>query len=178
LQLGEAVAVLLLSRSGGSFRIAAVASETEGQSVTRPSNEGHSLARVGKKVLEKYSHHVDAVIAHGTGTSLNDKSEDQALASVLGEFRTTTPVTSTKWCVGHTLGASGVIDLIAALEILRSQSFFKIHATVETEPAFKLRYLTKNSELPTAPVGSVLVTSLGFGGVHAALVVEKAAHGS
>lgn len=52
---------------------------------------------------------IDYVSAHGTGTDSNDIPESHATARVVG---TGTPLSSPKSFLGHTLGASGVIELI------------------------------------------------------------------
>jgi 3-oxoacyl-(acyl-carrier-protein) synthase len=115
----------------------------------------------------------DLVIAHGTGTRFNDQAEDQALGEFLHEIgKPLTPITNTKWAIGHTLGASGCVDLIAGCEILKKQKVFSIKAHDLKDPQFKMNYLLGDQNI-TEPVEQILVTSLGFGGVHASLLLEK-----
>lgn len=176
LQLGEAAVLVLLSRerkSLDSVKVLSVASDTEGSSITRPSVNGQGLVRAMISLEAQSTVAPDVVIAHGTGTRFNDQAEDIALYQFLGESNSgDIPVTNTKWCIGHTLGASGVIDLISACEILKRQKIFSIQNTLQKDNELKMKYLTANcSQDPQKKIQQVLVTSLGFGGVHAAMTV-------
>jgi 3-oxoacyl-(acyl-carrier-protein) synthase len=82
-------------------------------------------------------------------------------------------ITGTKWCVGHTLAASGALDVIAAAEALRAQKIFRLETTDAPDPRFRGRYLTKNSTTPQR-FSRVMISSLGFGGMHASALLEKA----
>jgi 3-oxoacyl-(acyl-carrier-protein) synthase len=86
----------------------------------------------------------------------------------------TVPVTCTKWSVGHTLGASGAVDLIAACEMLRRGEVFRIANTEAPDPAFAARYLTRQARWSGPPPARALVASVGFGGMHGAALVELA----
>ncbi len=166
LRLGEAVGALWLSRQERSLRLLGIGLDIEGHAVTRSSTSGGSL----KKALAASGASdvgPDIVIAHGTGTLANDVVEDNAFASL---FAAPSPwVTCTKWSIGHTLGASGLMDIIAAAEILRTGKTFRIASTEVADPSFRSRYLTMTaSEEITKVPQEILVSSLGFGGVHAA----------
>lgn len=181
LQLGEALAVILLSRKKLSsvthpltLQISHVKSDTEGSSITRPSVNGLGLLRTLQD-LKKTRPYLspDLVIAHGTGTQFNDQAEDLALKEFLTELRKPElPVTCTKWSIGHTLGASGCIDLISACEVIKNQNVFSIGSHEEKDPKLKMNYLLKGQKT-SSPINHVLITSLGFGGVHASLFLEK-----
>lgn len=176
LQLGEAIAVLVLSKDQGPFHIRAH-SNTEGSSITRPSAQGAGLVRAIRGAAVE----PDFIVAHGTGTRFNDQAEDEALSELFREKNI--PVINTKWSIGHTLGASGAVDLIAACETLRSQKLFAIGNSSYRDLNFRMNYRFR-SEL--SDVGSprkdhsdqghslrkALITSLGFGGIHAALAIE------
>jgi hypothetical protein len=164
--LGDSACVLLLTGETdvpGQI-VRSVASDTEGFAVTRPSTSGESLRRAIEKLGGDKP---DLVIAHGTATLANDLSEDRALTQSIGE---NVPVTCTKWSVGHTLGASGAMDLIAACEILRNKKVFPIGNTSKIDPELKSNFML-NSARPFDGK-RVLITSLGFGGVHAAAMIE------
>ena len=59
---------------------------------------------------------VDLVNAHATGTPQGDVEEAQAIRDVFGS---SVPVNALKGYIGHTLGASGAIELAASLQMLR-----------------------------------------------------------
>ena len=77
---------------------------------------------------------MDLVIAHGTGTPINDACEDRVFTEL---FRAgaAPAVTATKGSIGHTLGASGAMDVIAACEALRRQRAFAITGARRIDPA-------------------------------------------
>lgn len=167
LSLGDGAAAILLGREGGAARLAAVATDTEGFAVTRPAQSGTSLRRA---CIALPNCTPDLIVAHGTGTVINDRVEDQVLASLFPE----TPITGTKWCIGHTLATSAAMDVIAACEVLRQRKVFRLANTQEVDPELKGRYLSARHELaPHFDAKQVLVTSLGFGGVHAAALIQR-----
>ncbi len=64
---------------------------------------------------------IDYVVTHGTGTSLGDAVEINALAEVFGKSVTgpRCALTSTKTNFGHTLAASGLVSTLCLLSALR-----------------------------------------------------------
>ncbi len=182
LQLGEALAILLFSasrsnsnsnsQSPSNIRVSAACSDTEGGSVTRPSNNGESLYRALEKVKLHVGHKPDFIIAHGTGTKFNDSSEEKALQRFCTANDFNCPISGIKWSVGHTLGASGALDLIAACEVMKNKKVFRLANSSAVDPEFRSSILTKDCVIPLLSLRRVMITSLGFGGVHAALMVE------
>ena len=163
LRLGEAAAAMVLSREPGALSLEGIGLDTEGFAATRPSDAGKSLERAILEAAAGSDEAPDLILAHGTGTIANDRIEDQ----VLGRLYKDSPITATKWSIGHTLGTSGMMDLIAACESLRRQESFSIATTEKIDPEFKGHYLHAGASAPKA-LDTALVTSLGFGGVHAA----------
>ena len=180
LQLGEAAAAVLLSsqpRTAQSVQLEAVGLDAEGFAATRPSLSGESLGRACLQIPGLREVPPDLIIAHGTSTVLNDQTEDHVLAQLFEASSVKPAITGTKWCIGHTLGASGAMDVIAACRVLETQKFFRLANTREVDASFRGHYLTarqdSNWEESKRSVTRVLVTSLGFGGVHAAAVLRK-----
>lgn len=190
--LGDAIGCAIVSRHKphrDCIKLHAFTNHTEG-AVTRPSLSGDSLFQALQKLRQKNrSPQPDFVLAHGTGTRFNDTAEDRALSRY---FKTNhlaeVPVTGTKWSLGHTLGGSGLVDLIAAAEILKRQKIFSIASSTLTDSEFQyknyylecdltkatsLKKRTLDQSLPTHPLKEALITSLGFGGVHAASWIER-----
>jgi len=171
--LGEAAACLVLSktRSKNSVRLLPVGLDTEGSAVTRPNTSSQSLLRACARIPGiPRARSVDLVIAHGTGTEINDLTEDLTYSTLFAESVVQPWLTGSKWRVGHTLAASGAIDTILACEALRRNQSFCLETVAEVDPGLRCRYLTpgKKSEGLTR----ILVSSLGFGGMHAAAVIE------
>jgi 3-oxoacyl-[acyl-carrier-protein] synthase II len=100
---------------------------------------------------------VDLVVTHTPGTALGDQSELNALRSV---FQDRFPIlTSNKWILGHTLGASGTLSIEYALHILRTGQWVEYPYPV----AFENR---------SHPIERILVNSVGFGGNAGSLLLS------
>ncbi|MCB1863930.1 MAG: hypothetical protein KDG50_00740 [Chromatiales bacterium] len=180
--LGEgAAAVTLETRAAAQGRAAAVLGEylgggvaTDGQGILELDPAGDGLVRAIRAALADAGLEpagVGAIFAHGNGTPLSDASEAAALCTVFGEA--TPPLTACKWGYGHLIAASGIIDLVVALEAMRAGRLPGI-ATLETpDPALgPLRV----SSTPQAVRGSVaLVIARGFAGIDAAVLLRVAA---
>jgi 3-oxoacyl-[acyl-carrier-protein] synthase II len=112
------------------------------------------------------------IMAHGTGTLLNDKAEYAALQAVLGNALGTIPVTGIKSMTGHTSGASGLVGLITAMLALAEGRVPPTlgHETpmVEAEAADII-----TTARPTDDRIRALVNAFGFGGVNASVLVER-----
>lgn len=169
--LGEAAAAVVVTQiqRNSSLQIHSPGLDSEGSAVTRPSSSGASLREAALRIPGLVDSPPEILIAHGTGTVINDATEDLAFSDL---FAQSPWITGTKWCVGHTLAASGALDLIAAAEALRTQRIFRLETTDEADPKFKCRYLVRGAETPRA-FSRIMISSLGFGGMHASVLVEK-----
>lgn len=163
--LGEAAAAILIGNAEHEnyCYLHPVGLDTEGYAVARPSHSGESLVRAAKQLPDLRP---DVLLAHGTGTEINDATEDLAFSRLFPEG--TPPVTGSKWCIGHTLGASAAIDVILACEMICRQEVFGLATTKEIDPSFKGNYLRESRR---GPVRKVQISSLGFGGAHAMAMV-------
>jgi 3-oxoacyl-[acyl-carrier-protein] synthase I len=112
---------------------------------------------------------IDYINLHGTATLVGDAAEDRAVTELFGRA---TPCSSTKGYIGHTLGASGVIEaLFSALSIRHGVLYGSAH-TRRVDPNFTSRYLL---ETTPARVDRVISNSFGFGGANCSLVLVRAA---
>lgn len=112
---------------------------------------------------------IDHINAHGTGTRLNDAAEAAALGMVFGPRTASVPLSATKSIHGHTLGASGAIELAATIIALQ-RGMAPGTVGFDKAPAdFRLSLCASNQPI----AGSIgLSNSFAFGGINAALVVE------
>ena len=62
---------------------------------------------------------IDYIAAHGTSTPLNDVTETRAIKGAFGSHAHRVAISSTKSMVGHTIGAAGVINALAAIGAIR-----------------------------------------------------------
>ncbi len=120
LSLGEGAGALLLEPEGLARArgatihgyIQGFGSASDGWSMVAP----HPGGRGAREAMRRAGlDGVDWVSAHGTATALNDAMEEQVLDDLLPGV----PVSAMKGAVGHTLGAAGAVELVAAAWALR-----------------------------------------------------------
>jgi len=119
---------------------------------------------------------IDAIEAHGTGTSLGDPIEMHALASVFAGRTRPLSVGSVKTNIGHTEAAAGVAGLIKAVLMLRHQAVPATLHFKRLNPHIDLGGVP--IEVPTvtrpAALSRIGVSSFGFSGTNAHVIVERA----
>jgi 3-oxoacyl-(acyl-carrier-protein) synthase len=174
INLSEAAAFFVLDAdpdAPGYGRVLGGATTLDAFDMTRPHPEGRGLHTAITRALADAHLSPDAidwVHAHGTGTPANDSAEAAALQMLFGTRRP--PVTSTKAIHGHALGASGLLETALALEAMRRGEILPTAATEAVDPALSLDVRTR---LEPARIRTTLKTTLGFGGVNAALVLAQ-----
>ncbi len=185
--LGEGAAVLVLETADHALRRGApILAEVAGYGladdayhITAPDPSGEGAARAMALALAEASASVaapvDCVIAHGTGTPLNDVSETRALHTVLGEGVRRVLVSSNKASVGHMLGAAGALSTVVAVKAIGEQ-LVPPTANLDTpDPECDLDYVPRQAR--AAEVNTVLVNAIGFGGQNASLIVRRWSQG-
>jgi 3-oxoacyl-[acyl-carrier-protein] synthase II len=111
---------------------------------------------------------IDYVNAHATGTQIGDASEAEALLKLFGSR---VPVSSFKGHIGHTLGASGAIELIACLKMFETGTIIPNRNFLKTEKEFReLNVLTGIRE---QNIKTILKNSSAFGGINTALIIRR-----
>jgi 3-oxoacyl-(acyl-carrier-protein) synthase len=91
---------------------------------------------------------VDILIMHAPGTVKGDQAELRAVQDVFG--KKLPAMTSNKWKIGHTFGASGMLSIELALLMLRYQQFIPVpYADDKRRPE---------------EINRVMVNAVGFGG--------------
>ncbi len=109
------------------------------------------------------------VNAHGTSTPENDKMEYLSLRAVLGDRVLSTPVSSTKSMIGHTLSAAGAIEAIFSLLAIRTG---RLPPTINYDlPDPEIPLDVVPNEARDASITTVLSNSFGFGGQNVVLVL-------
>lgn len=113
---------------------------------------------------------IDYVNTHGTGSSVGDAVEYQALRDVFGDRLTSVWVNATKAITGHALTAAGVIEAVAVLTQM-AEGF--LHPTVGLEHPLGSGARFVGPVAVAAPCRLALSNSFGFGGINSALVFER-----
>ena len=110
---------------------------------------------------------VSYVNAHATGTVLGDAAEAEAIGEVFGAGPL---VSSLKGHLGHTMAASGTIEIAACLEMMRSGVIVPTRNILTSSCACKLR-LALTAERMSFTV--CLKNNFALGGVNTAIVLRK-----
>ncbi|RTY90870.1 beta-ketoacyl synthase N-terminal-like domain-containing protein [Flavobacterium sp. GT3R68] len=91
---------------------------------------------------------VDVIVMHAPGTKAGDLTEYKAVQKVFGENLPL--LTTNKWKIGHTFGASGMLNIEMAVLMLQHQQFIGVpFAEAQTQ---------------VKSIKKVLVNAVGFGG--------------
>ena len=145
----------------------------DGGHITAPDPEGRGAARAMQNALNDAKitpEKIDYINAHGTSTPQGDKAETIAIKTVYGDHAYKLAVSSTKSSLGHSLGASGGIELIACIKAI-NEGVIPPTINLDTpDPACDLDY-TPN-EAKNRKVSYAMSNSFGFGG-HNACVIAK-----
>lgn len=91
---------------------------------------------------------VDAIVMHAPGTKAGDLTEYKAIQRVFGEKLPL--LTTNKWKIGHTFGASGILSIELAIMMMQNDRFIDV--------PFAKSQKKRNS------IKKVLVNAVGFGG--------------
>lgn len=101
---------------------------------------------------------IDAIVMHAPGTIKGDLTELRAIEKVFGSKLPL--LTTNKWKIGHTFGASGILSLELALLMFKHDTFIGV-------PFGEKQQQTK-------PIKRVLINAVGFGGNAVTVLIEKA----
>lgn len=109
--------------------------------------------------------------AHGTATLVGDVVETKAIKLVFGGAAHAPPVSSTKALHGHLMGATGAVELLAALAALERGIIPPTAHLEQPDPACDLDYVPNVAR--RAAVDVVMSNSFAFGGMNAVLVGRR-----
>jgi 3-oxoacyl-[acyl-carrier-protein] synthase II len=91
---------------------------------------------------------VDVIVMHAPGTIKGDSSEYNAIKKVFGNAHPA--LTSNKWVIGHSLGASGGMSLELAILMMKHQRFIEVPFGSFSKKPHR--------------VNTVMINAVGFGG--------------
>jgi 3-oxoacyl-[acyl-carrier-protein] synthase II len=137
--------------------------------ITSPDENGLGAARAMQRALQDGGvnpSQIDYINAHGTSTPLGDKAETQAMKRVYGEHAYKLNVSSTKSSLGHSLGASGGIEMVLTVKAMQENI-----CPPTINPDCDLNYTPNTPQ--QRPVRYAMNNSFGFGGHNASVVIGK-----
>ena len=114
---------------------------------------------------------VDYINAHGTSTSMNDKSESAAVHAVFGARAKDVAVSSTKSSMGHLIAAAGAVEVaVCALAIHHGE--LPINANLrDPDPECDLALVRDKPERRRVRI--TMSNSFGFGGSNSCVVLRR-----
>jgi 3-oxoacyl-[acyl-carrier-protein] synthase II len=107
--------------------------------------------------------------AHGSGTLHNDAAEARAISLVFSDFLSGVIISSTKGAIGHLLGATGLVEAVVTIEMLRRQKVLGTIGLCNLDPKLEVPVL-KEGESRSVSMSHALSTTYGFGGVNSAII--------
>jgi 3-oxoacyl-[acyl-carrier-protein] synthase II len=150
-------------------------STADAHHITAPHPCGAGAAAAMKLALKDAKlnpEDIQYVNAHGTSTPLGDEAETKAMKEVFGPHAYKLAISSTKSMLGHLLGASGGVELIATVLSIQNGV---VHPTINydtPDPACDLDYVPNTAR--EMRVRRAISNSFGFGGHNCTLVVGPA----
>ena len=160
--LGEAAAIACLEPGVSKNTMAVIegvgyATEVLEHNVSLSTN-ADCLQKSMKMALGEISpEDIDVVVLHAPGTVKGDRAEYLAIEKLFGSNMPA--LTTNKWKLGHCLGASGMLSIELAVQMLLNGQFIGVP------------YL--DSERHPEKIDRVLVNAVGFGGNAVSVLLKK-----
>lgn len=181
LSLGEACGAVVLTAcrekaATSCIELCGGAVTNDANHISGPSRTGDGLFYAMDQAMKQagiMAEQVSFVNTHGTATRYNDEMESKAVAwAGLSD----TPLNAVKGYIGHTLGASGVVEAIICAQELRNDVIYgsKGFSTPGTPCPVAITPETRTGRELTCCVK----TASGFGGCNAAVVLCKEGTGT
>lgn len=102
---------------------------------------------------------IDAIVMHAPGTIKGDLSEYKAIQKVFSENLPL--LTTNKWKIGHTFGASGMLSVELAVMMLQHNKFIGVP------------YVTASEKSSNSVLNNILVNAVGFGGNAVSILLTR-----
>ncbi len=175
LTLGEAAAAIVLTTDesmadAAHIRLAGGAVSNDANHISGPSRTGDGLYFAISNAMNEAGvtrEDIGFLNTHGTATRYNDEMESKAVA--WAEL-TDKPLNSLKGYIGHTLGASGVVEIIVCAEQIKQSYIFGTKGFTKSDTPHEL---TLSSDIQRFEKQCCVKTASGFGGCNAAIVLDN-----
>jgi len=111
---------------------------------------------------------VDYLNAHATATIQGDIAEAQAIGAVMGDK---VPVSSLKGNLGHTMAASGAMELIASIQMMHYNTLIPTRNLVTPDPECDvIDFVIMPREIE---INVILKNSFALGGINSAILIRR-----
>lgn len=178
INLGEGGALVAMSRQASEALLAygGAGLTTDAHHLSAPEPEGIQAAEAMRLALVAAGiapTDVDLVLAHGTGTPLNDSMEAKAIEAVFGS---TTPCASYKALSGHTLAGAGALQAAIAAALLTDNpdGVLPPSAGIETtDPSLAPAHVLTQTRVLGREIRHIVANAFAFGGSNASAVFSR-----
>jgi len=178
---GEGAVVFLVEREElARAREARIYAELAGAGLTSdayhetaPRPDGDQAARAIGLALRGAAaapDEVDLIVAHGTGTPMNDIAETVAIKQALGAHARSVAVSAPKSMVGHLIGAAGALAALVGVLAIRDEMIPPTINLEHADPLCDLDYVPRTAR--RARVRLAVGNAFGFGGQNCAVAVR------
>lgn len=159
--LGEGAGVICLEKEGSRSiaRITGIGYATEKlKHSVSISTDAECLQKSMKMAIGNFHlSEIDAVVMHAPGTVKGDIAEVNAVKKIFGSKLPA--LTSNKWKIGHTFGASGILSMELAILMLEKEEFIPVPFSEVSQAPKQLR--------------NILINAVGFGGNAVSILISK-----
>jgi len=150
--------------------------DPNGKAAIQAVKKGLSMAKLAPEEVEYIN-------AHGTSTIINDPTESFIIKQVYGDFAYKIPISSSKSCFGHALGAAGGLESIVTLLAMENGVVpptanldnpdveFVDPAAPDLDKRCDLDYVPR--KMRKQDIQIAVKQSFGFGGQNGVLVFKK-----
>lgn len=174
ISIGEAAAAAYITKTSltenFSFKIIGESSINDANHISGPSRTGEGLYQSIENALQEANlkpENIDFLSAHGTATLYNDEME--AIAFNRSGLQNT-PMNSLKGYYGHCLGASGLLELIIAMESAKRNQLVVSKYFEESGTSVPINVI-KDNKVQT--ISTFMKTASGFGGCNSVVILQK-----
>lgn len=147
---------------------------SDGSHITAPDEQGRGAAQAMRHCLrdgQTNPEQIGYVNAHGTSTGLGDVAETRATKAVFGAHVHDLMISSSKSQLGHLLGASGGVELVASTLAMHYGVLPPTINLDNPDPECDLDYIPHQAR--EKRVDYAMSNSFGFGGHNASLLIGR-----
>lgn len=179
---GEACALVIVASDRGLAtlrapslgHVAGFGMSSDAYDIAAPHPQGmHAARAISAAVRGTSPGALGYINAHGSGTTLNDQAECAALHFALGPAVSQIGLSSTKGALGHSLGATGLVEAVVTLDALRHRAYPPTAGLRQLDGSLNLRVLQHSAKAEVEHRYGMSVT-FGFGGINSAILLEAA----
>jgi len=141
----------------------------DGRHMTSPSSEAMlSCMNLAMESAGIDASNLDYINAHATGTILGDIAESAAVRKLVGD---NVPISGTKGYTGHTLAASGAMEVIFCILMMQNGVIIPtLNLNDIDENCSGIGHVTQKID---RDLNCIMTSNFAFGGVNATLIIKK-----